>query len=115
MKANEKRNKLTPGIYKCVNPSDEVFDPYYITMRVKETEKSYIFELIEFECRYCSADRIKMLFDGKDKAVVRKERSPHAMRVFAEGEFRGKIYDSFVIYPYRDGIPYVFNYADELN
>lgn len=48
---------LLPGRYKAEN-NDNIFHEYSIVMDVKETEKSYIFQLVELKSRY-SADHIR--------------------------------------------------------
>lgn len=42
---------LRQGLYIAEN-DESVWKAYTIEMRVKETEKSYIFELVKFESRY---------------------------------------------------------------
>ena len=89
---------LNPGIYVAEH-NNSMFDEYRIKISVKETEKSYIFQLIKFESRY-SADHMKLVFNGKDKAVIKKDRSQHTMRVWGD--------NCFTIYPFRAGIPFYF-------
>ena len=94
---------LKPGIYLAEN-DESIWDSYKITMEVKETEKSYIFRLVEFKSRY-SADHIKMLFKNSERAVISKGKGGHAMRVWSD--------EDFTIYPYQAGIPYWFQRVQE--
>ncbi len=93
---------LKQGIYKS-EKKEGMFDSYLIKMRVKETEKSYIFELLEFDSRYPPA-QMEMLFSKDKKIVLNKNKGGHAMRVWSE--------DSFTLYPYQAGIPFVFDLVD---
>lgn len=45
---------LRQGLYIAEN-DESIWNAYTIEMRVKETEKSYIFELVEFKSRYAAA------------------------------------------------------------
>jgi len=91
---------------------------YYILMDVKETKKSMIFQLVDFQTRY-GASQIEDLFAKAKRIVIRKEqdhvdrshvneiqadRCPglrgHAMRIWSDG--------SFTLYPYHTGVPYYF-------
>lgn len=62
---------LKPGIYLAEN-DESIWDSYKITMEVKETEKSYIFRLVEFKSRYSGA-HIEMLFKNSKRVVIRKD------------------------------------------
>lgn len=94
---------LKPGIYLAEN-NDSIFDEYKITMEVKETEKSYIFQLVEFKSRY-SAAHIEMLFKKSKRVVIRKYKGGHAMRIWSD--------EDFTFYPYQAGIPYWFKRVEE--
>ena len=94
---------LKPGIYVAEN-DDSIYDQYKITMEVKETEKSYIFHLVEFKSRYSGA-HIEMLFKNSKRVVIRKDKGGHAMRVWSDRDF--------TIYPYQAGIPYWFKRIEE--
>lgn len=93
-------------------------DNYNILVDVKETDKSMIFQLLDFQTRY-GASQIEDLFAKAKRVVIRKvqdhvdrsyvnefpaERCPelrgHAMRIWSDG--------SFTLYPYRVGVPYYF-------
>lgn len=89
---------LKAGLYKAEN-NDGIFDQYKIVMDVKETEKSYTFNLIEFDTRY-SATQMEDLFRNKKKVIIKKNRGGHAMRVWDD--------ESFTFYPYQAGVPFYF-------
>jgi len=89
---------LKAGLYKAEN-NDGIFDQYKIVMDVKETEKSYTFNLIEFDTRY-SATQMEDLFRDKKKVIIKKNRGGHAMRVWDD--------ESFTFYPYQAGVPFYF-------
>lgn len=89
---------LLPGRYKAEN-NDSIFHEYSITMDVKETEKSYIFQLVEFNSRYSGA-HIEHLFEKSKRVVIRKSRGGHAMRIWGD--------NTFALYPFQAGIPYYF-------
>ena len=74
-----------------------------IILQVKESEKSYNFQLIKNTMRFSPA-HIDMMFSKSDKARVPKVNSPHAIN-FGE--------EYFVIYPYRAGIPFLFDLVKE--
>ena len=54
-----------------------IFDRYRIVMSVKETEKSYIFELLEYVSRYSSA-QMDMLFDKSKRVLISKFKGGNA-------------------------------------
>ncbi len=90
---------LKPGRYVAEN-NDSYLSRYRIVMDVKETEKSYIFKLVEYDNRY-GYDHIKTMFGSKERKTIRKDRpSGHAMRVWGD--------DGFTIYPFQAGIPFYF-------
>lgn len=89
---------LLPGRYKAENTED-IFHKYFITMDVKETEKSYIFQLVEFKSRY-SASHIEHLFSKSRRVVIKKNRGGHGIRVWGD--------DNFTLYPFQAGIPFYF-------
>jgi len=94
---------LRQGLYVAEN-DESIWNSYTIEMRVKETEKSYIFELVNLNSRY-AASHIEMLFSKSKRFVLRKNKGGHAMRVWGE--------DNFTFYPYQAGIPYYFKLAKE--
>lgn len=90
---------LLSGKYKAEHDGD-VFHAYRYVMEVKETEKSYVFKLVEAVNRYAD-DQIEHIFGKNGRAVLRKDKpSRHAMRVWGD--------DSFTIYPFRVGVPFYF-------
>ena len=86
------------GRYKAENTED-FLSHYYILMDVKETDKSYIFTLVELDSRY-SASHMQSLFSKSNRVVIRKNRGGHAIRVWSNG--------NFTLYPFQAGIPYYF-------
>ena len=92
---------LKQGVYIAEN-DESIWKSYTIKLKVKETDKSYIFELIEFQSRY-SGVHIEMLFKNSNRVVLRKNKGGHAMRVWGD--------DNFTFYPYQAGIPYFFKMA----
>ena len=62
------------GRYKAEN-NDDYLSHYYIVMDVKETDKSYIFTLLELESRY-SASHMQHLFSKSNRVIIRKNRGP---------------------------------------
>ena len=93
---------LKPGKY--ISECDTDYLHYYrIILDVKEYEKSYVIKLIQLDSRY-DADRIKMMFKNSDRITVKKTNCNHAIIEFSDSDF--------TIYPYRDGIPYYFQYLD---
>lgn len=89
---------LIPGRYRAVDDSN-IWHEYSILMDVKETEKSYIFRLVELKSRY-SAGHIEMLFSKSKRVVIKKNCGGHA--IIAWGD------EAFTFYPYQAGIPYYF-------
>ena len=89
---------LKPGLYLSKN-NESGWGSYKITMEVKETEKSFIFCLVELKSR-CGGDHIKRLFHNSKRVVIRKNRGGHGMRVWSD--------EDFTIYPYQAGTPYWF-------
>lgn len=94
---------LKSGLYVAEN-NDNVYDAYRIKMLVKETHKSFIFELVEFFSHY-SASHIKMLFQGTKKVQTKKGEGAHAIRCLSD--------DSFDFYPYQAGTPYAFKLVSD--
>ena len=84
------------GLYKYTD--DGILGGGHVIIDVTEKEKSYVFKLIENTCRF-DPWRISSLFKNSEKTIIKKSNSKHAVRDYT---------DSFVIYPYKDGIPYYF-------
>ncbi len=95
---------LKSGIYEATK-DEGMFDRYSIKMKVKETEKSYIFELLEFDSRYPPA-QMEMLFKDKEKVIIHKNKGGHAMRIWGDGDF--------TIYPFQAGIPFYFRFKSPI-
>ena len=93
---------LKQGIYKAEN-NDSIWDSYSVKMHVKETDKAYIFQLIDLDTLY-SAAHIEMMFKRSKRFVLKKNRGGHAMRIWSDGDF--------TIYPYQAGIPYYFKLVE---
>ena len=90
---------LKPGRYVAEN-NDSWHSRCRIVMEVKETEKSYVFKLVEYDNRY-GYDHIKTMFNGKKRKTIRKDKpSGHAMQVWGD--------DNFTINPFQAGIPFYF-------
>ena len=91
------------GRYVAENKKSN-FSAYHIVMDVKETEKSYIMQLVEFKSRY-SASHIKQLFSKSKRVVLNKARGGHAIRKWGD--------DTFTFYPYQAGVPFYFERSKE--
>ena len=79
--------------------AENILKAYRIVMDVKETGKSYILQLVEFESRY-SASHISHLFSKSKRVVLRKAKGGHAIRKWGDG--------TFTFYPFQAGIPFYF-------
>lgn len=88
------------GTYRLEKDIDR-WDGYGADIKVKETEKSYIFELVEMRGRYIPG-LLEMLFKDGKRVTIRKENSSHCVNKCDEGN------DWFVIYPARMGKPFLF-------
>ena len=95
--------KLKPGRYKA-EQDNGIFDSYRILIDFKETEKSYIFKLVELEGRYCPG-QIEMFFKNSDKVGVSKKKGGHGMMIWGD--------DDFTLYPYQAGIPFYFKREED--
>lgn len=90
------------GIYKYED-KEAIMNYGRVILKVSETAKAYYFQLIENTMRYSPA-HIDMMFAKSDSVRINKERTSHAMNL---GE------DYFVIYPFRAGIPFLFELVKE--
>lgn len=90
------------GLYRYEDKSYGNRGEYII--RLTETEKAYTFELVKNDMRFSPA-HLDMMFEKSNKAKVNKQRSLHAINISGD--------DWFCIYPYRAGIPFVFEYLSE--
>ena len=70
----------------------------------EESEKSYIFHLVEFKSRYSGA-HIEMLFKNSKRVVIRKDKGGHGICIWSDSDF--------TLYPYQAGIPYWFKRIEE--
>lgn len=90
---------LEPGRYRAEQDGD-VFHAYLYVMEVRETDKSYIFKMLESRNRYAD-DQLETMFGGKSKVIIPKnKRTRHAMRVWSARDF--------TIYPFQAGVPFYF-------
>lgn len=94
---------LKEGVYISEN-NENKWNSYVITMQIKETEKSYIFELISIESHYV-ASHMETFFRKEKRVILKKSKNNHAMMVCGD--------DSFTLYPYQAGIPYYFKLRNE--
>ena len=85
------------GLYRCID--DGFYKQYDILIKVKETDKTYVLELIENNSKYSPA-HIDMLFANNNKATIKKRDFKHVMVFLNDGDFR--------IYPFRLGVPFLF-------
>lgn len=88
------------GLYEYKD--DSIPGSGHVVIDVTETEKMYTFKLVENTCRY-DPWRISSLFKKSTQVRIKKYRSKHSVMTWDNG---------FVIYPYRDGIPYLFKYIE---
>lgn len=91
---------LKQGMYKAEN-HERFLDSYVITMEVTETDKSFIFVLVDFDSRY-GAQHIEALFRKSKRVVIRKNKGGHAMRIWGD--------EDFTLYPFQAGIPFYFKH-----
>jgi len=104
---------MKSGTYRCVdrdhyslvwNGRDDVVvdhPEYDLTISVRDTGKSYIFNMLENNSRYMPG-YLEMLFK-KPKVTINKEKNPHAILEDTHNN------SYFVIYPYRGGVPFTFD------
>ena len=90
---------MKTGIYRLYD-DDVLWNPRDITIKARETEKSYILTLIEDKTRYPDG-RVEMMFGKKNRTVFPKnpKHSPHYIETWE---------DAILMYPFRDGIPFYF-------
>ena len=82
---------MLSGLYK-LNDQD-------VFVRVKETNASFIFQLVS-----CSRRFLDPPLDGffkQDKTTIKKSGSKHAVQIWSDGYF--------TLYPFRVGVPFVFS------
>lgn len=90
---------LVSGKYRHVT-GDEWWERFLMTITVKETKSSYIFTLLEVQGDFIPT-QIESLFKKSNRAVIRKQKSGHPVKVGDDNTW-------FVIYPYQAGIPVLF-------
>lgn len=90
------------GIFEYDNES--TYDTGTLVVDVKETEKAITLKIIKKDMRFSTY--VDVLFKGKDKVNIKKERSPHALRLGA---------DWFIVYPDRMGKPLGFQKRSDNN
>ena len=74
---------------------------YQVTIDIKVTEKSYIFNLVEIIENHGCAYHFDDLFRESKRLVIRRDKpSKHAIHTWSDG--------TFTLYPYRVGTPYYF-------
>lgn len=100
-----KEKDLVEGLYLSER-NNGIFDQYKIIIKVRETEKSYIFELVEYESRYSPA-HIDMLFAKSKRVVIKKNRGGHVVSKWDNC--------SFTLYPFQAGKPFYFEYMENDN
>ena len=93
------------GRYLAEN-KDDFLKAYHIVVDVKETDKSYIMQLVEFNSRY-SASHISLLFSKSKRVVLSKKKGGFAIRSWSD--------DSFTFYPFQAGTPYYLSRMTALN
>ena len=70
------------GRYLAEN-KDDFLKAYHIVVDVKETDKSYIMQLVEFNSRY-SASHISLLFSKSKRVVLNKKKGGFAIRSWSD-------------------------------
>jgi len=96
-----KRWILKNGIYKMIDEDNQE-----ILFKIKETDKTIIFELIGERPYLTLGDMDMFIYNQKNKKrTIKKIGSGHAIRVI-NGE-------RFILYPYQSGNPYLFQCLKE--
>ena len=90
------------GIFEYDNES--TYDTGTLVVDVKETENAIILKIIKKDMRFSTY--VDVLFKGKDKVSISKNRSLHALRLGT---------DWFVVYPDRMGKPLGFQKRSDNN
>jgi hypothetical protein len=89
---------MKDGVYRYIDKDDVTNYGEYI-IKVRETSKAFVFEKIKNDMRFSPA-HLDMIFKSSGRVTVNKTRSSHAINTVGD--------DWFCIYPYRAGVPYVF-------
>ena len=93
---------MKAGRYVCkLNwRQEEIYD---ITVDAKETDKSYILNLVKDNSRFPDG-HIELLFKEGNRAVIGKSGGRHSIVNHD---------DWFVVYPDHNGVPFLFEYVEE--
>jgi hypothetical protein len=89
------------GIFEYDNES--TYDTGTLVVDVRETERFITLKIIKKDMRFSTY--VDVLFKGKDKVRIKKERSPHVLRLGA---------DWFCVYPDRMGKPLGFQKREKV-
>ena len=106
--SRDKPKELESGRYISENLDDlNHFYRYIIELDIVVNEKSYILTLRGLKTKY-GATQIEDMFRKSKRYVFRRNKpNEHAMCVWDN--------TSFTLYPYRLGVPYVFNKSKGMN
>lgn len=92
--------QLNSGRYVAKVDDKGIFGNYKITIDIKTTAKSYIFNLVEILGKY-GAPQMEDFFSKGNKKIIRRDKPcKHAMRIWSNKDF--------TIYPFQAGVPYYF-------
>ena len=92
--------QLNSGRYVAKVDDKGIFGNYKITIDIKTTAKSYIFNLVEILGKYGAPQMEDFFSKGNKKIISRDKPCGHAMQIWSE--------EDFTIYPFQAGIPYHF-------
>ena len=73
------------GRYLAEN-KDDFLSAYHIVVDVKETDKSYIMQLVEFNSRY-SASHISLLFSKSKRVLLSKKKGGFSIKNWGDNTF----------------------------
>ena len=94
---------LDSGRYIALR-QEGTMDDYRITVDFKETEHSFILTLVENDSRY-GAPQIEDMFRKNKRVLIKKAGDKHCVKSWGD--------NSFTLYPYRVGVPYLFEIEKE--
>ena len=97
--------ELLPGVYKYQD-RESYTNSGEILLSVQDKGESLRLQLISNTMRY-STGHMEMIFGSKRSVNVKKKRSRHAINIVGDSWF--------CIYPYRAGIPFVFEKIEKPN
>ena len=92
--------QLNSGRYVAEVDDKGILGNYKITIYIKVTAKSYVFNLVELLGRYGAPQMEDFFSKGNKKVISRDKPCGHAMRIWSE--------EDFTIYPFQAGVPYHF-------